>query len=287
MNANAKLQQLQALLAGERCVIAGSVFDPLSARIADEVGFEIGILGGSVASFAVLGAPDLILLTLSELAEQTRRICRASRLPVLIDADHGYGNSLNVMRSVQELAHAGASGLSIEDTLLPRAFGSGSTPQLIPLEEGVGKLRAAVAAARPAGIAVFARTSASAINGIEDAVLRLQAYERTGVDGIFLPQIKSRKELDTIAEGTTLPIILGNPHADLADFDYLSSRRVRVCLRGHQGFSASVQALYDTAKAVYEGTAPEALRNVAPQSLMARLTRESEYERISNEFLKP
>lgn len=124
MNAQDKRKSLAALLAGKRCVYAGSVFDPLSARIADEVGFEVGVLGGSVASFAVLGAPDLMLLTLTELAEQVRRICRASELPVIVDADHGFGNALNVMRTVEELASVGAAGLSIEDTLLPRAFGS-------------------------------------------------------------------------------------------------------------------------------------------------------------------
>ena len=114
MNAQDKRKSLAALLAGQRCVIAGSVFDPLSARIADEVGFEVGVLGGSVASFAVLGAPDLMLLTLTELAEQVRRICRASELPVIVDADHGFGNALNVMRAVEELASAGVAGLSVE-----------------------------------------------------------------------------------------------------------------------------------------------------------------------------
>jgi carboxyvinyl-carboxyphosphonate phosphorylmutase len=118
MNTHDKRKRVAALLAGDRCVLAGSVFDPLSARIADEVGFEVGVLGGSVASFAVLGAPDLMLLTLTELAEQTRRICRASDLPVLVDADHGYGNALNVMRTVEELATVGAAGCSIEDTSL-------------------------------------------------------------------------------------------------------------------------------------------------------------------------
>lgn len=148
MKAENKRQRLTALLASDRCVMAGSVFDPLSARIAEEVGFEVGILGGSIASFTVLGAPDLMLLTLTELAEQTRRICRASQLPVLVDADHGYGNALSVMRTVEELASAGASGLSIEDTLLPRAFGSTQDARLTSLEEGVGRMRAAGSAAR-------------------------------------------------------------------------------------------------------------------------------------------
>ncbi len=287
MNAHGKREKFAALLAGDRCVIAGSVFDPLSARIADEVGFEVGLLGGSVASFAVLGAPDLMLLTLTELAEQTRRICRASELPVLVDADHGFGNALNVMRTVEELAGAGAAGLSIEDTLLPRAFGSPKEPGLTSVEEGVGRMRAAVSAARESGIAIFGRTAAVAITDIDDAVRRLQAYQRAGVNALFVPYLKTRDQLDRIADGVSLPLILGSPGPELVDLEYLASRRVRVCLRGHQGFAASVQALYDTAQAVLAGTAPGQLPNVAPESLMARLTRAAEHERSSEQFLKP
>ncbi|MBA2412476.1 MAG: isocitrate lyase/PEP mutase family protein [Burkholderiaceae bacterium] len=287
MSPNDKRKNFRDLLASDRCVIAGSVFDPLSARIAHEVGFEVGLLGGSVASFAVLGAPDLTLLTLTELAEQTRRICRATDLPVLVDADHGYGNALNVMRTVEEVANAGAAGLSIEDTLLPRAFGSTKESSLTSVEEGVGKMRAAMAAARDSGIAVFGRTGAVALTDLDDAVRRLQAYERAGVDALFVPYLKTRHQLDQISTNTRLPIILGGPGAELVDFAYLASRRVRVCLRGHQAFAASVQALYDTAQAVLAGTAPEKLRNVAPDSLMARLTQAAEHERLSDEFLKP
>ncbi len=285
MNAQEKRRKLAALMQGDRCVIAGSVFDPLSARIADEVGFEVGVLGGSVASFAVLGAPDLMLLTATELAEQTRRICRASKLPVLIDADHGYGNALNVMRTVEELASAGAAGCSIEDTALPRAFGSGKEPTLTSLEEGVGRMRAAVAAARDSGISVFGRTSAVAVTDVDDAVLRLQAYEKVGVDALFVPYLKTRAQLDRIAAAVRLPLIVGSPAVELVDYAYLASRRVRVCLRGHQGFAASVQALYEVAQAMLAGTPPSKLPNVASETLMARLTQAAEHDRSSQEFL--
>src|SRR5579863_8437157 len=100
-------KRLRAVLAGRRCVHPGSVFDPMSARIAEDLGFELGMFAGSVASLTVLGAPDLIVVTLSEFAEQAHRICRAGSLPLLVDADHGYGNALNVMRTVEELENAG------------------------------------------------------------------------------------------------------------------------------------------------------------------------------------
>ena len=116
-------ERLRSVLSGNKCIYPGSVFDPLSARIAEKLGFEAGMFAGSVASMTVLGAPDLIVLTLSEFAQQAYRICRAASLPLLCDADHGYGNALNVMRTVEELETAGVAGLSIEDTDLPSPYG--------------------------------------------------------------------------------------------------------------------------------------------------------------------
>src|SRR5919112_798444 len=103
MRWTSRRERFRALLAGQSCVHPGSVFDPISARIAADLGFETGMFAGSIASFTVLGAPDLIVLTLSEFADQAYRINRAGELPLLVDADHGYGNALNVMRTVEEL----------------------------------------------------------------------------------------------------------------------------------------------------------------------------------------
>src|ERR1700730_3409355 len=116
-------RRFRAILNGSRCVHPGSVYDPLSARIAEDLGFELGMFAGSTASLTVLGAPDLIVLTLTEFAAQCYRICRAGNLPLLVDADHGYGNALNVKRTIEELESAGVAALTIEDTLLPNAFG--------------------------------------------------------------------------------------------------------------------------------------------------------------------
>ena len=116
--------ELRAVLSGSRCVFPASVFDPVSARIARHVGYEVAMLAGSVASLAVLGAPDLVVLTLTELAQQAHRITRATDLPLLIDADHGFGHALKVRRSVEELETAGVAGLTTEDTELPQGFGA-------------------------------------------------------------------------------------------------------------------------------------------------------------------
>src|SRR6185369_16869001 len=205
----------------------GSVYDATSIRLAEDLGFELGMFGGSVASLAVLGDPDVTLITLTELVEQMRRMSRASALPVLVDADHGYGNALNVRRTVQELETAGAAGLTIEDTLLPAAFGEAKT-QLIPLEEGIGKMKAALDGRGDPSLVIMGRTGAASITSLDDAIARAQAYEATGVDALFFTGIKSRGELEAVAAATHLPIVLGGAPEELNALDYLAGQRVRI-----------------------------------------------------------
>ena len=160
MQWTAQRDRLRTILNGSECIRPASVFDPLSARVAEHLGFELGLFAGSTASLTVLGAPDLVLLTASEFAQQAQRVCRATTIPVLVDADHGYGNALNVARTVEELATVGVAAATIEDTILPTPFGAGGKPALISLEEGVGKMRAALAGRPDPAFAVVGRTSA-------------------------------------------------------------------------------------------------------------------------------
>src|SRR6202451_3948923 len=201
-------EKLRAILSGPTCIRPGSVYDATSIRIAEDLGFEVGMFGGSVASLAVLGDPDVTLITLTELAEQMRRMSRAASLPVLVDADPGYGNALNFRRTVGELEAAGAAGLTIEDTLLPQAFGQTKT-QLISIEEGVGKMKAALDARRDPSLVIVGRTGAASITSLDDAIARAKAYEATGVDALFFTGIKATAELESISSATRLPLILG------------------------------------------------------------------------------
>jgi carboxyvinyl-carboxyphosphonate phosphorylmutase len=275
---------LRSVLTGSTCIRPGSVYDATSIRIAQDLGFEVGMFGGSVASLAVLGDPDVALITLTELAEQMRRMSRAASLPVLVDADHGYGNALNVRRTVEELEAAGAAGLSIEDTLLPQAFGQSAT-QLISLEEGVGKMKAALDGRGDASLVILARTGAASISGIEDTIARVVSYEATGVDGLFLTGVKTHAELDAISAATKLPIVLGGLPEDLVDLDYLAMRRVRIALQGHAPFAAATQAVYETLKALRDGQPPKNLKGLASSELTGRVTRDADVKARSAEFL--
>lgn len=275
---------LRSILSGAGCVRPGSVYDAISIRIAEDLGFEVGMFGGSVASLAVLGDPDVTLITLTELAEQMRRMSRASRLPVVVDADHGYGNALNVRRTVEELEVAGAAGLTIEDTLLPQTYGEAAT-QLITLEEGVGKMRAALDGRRDPSLVIIGRTGAASVTSLDDAIERAQAYEATGVDALFFTGIKTRAELEAIAQATTLPIVLGGAPEDMTEATYLSGQRVRIALQGHAPFAAATKAVYDTLKALREGIAPRVLKGLASSELTGRLTREADVKARSSKFL--
>ncbi|MGB3490815.1 MAG: isocitrate lyase/PEP mutase family protein [Xanthobacteraceae bacterium] len=277
-------EALRAILSGDRCVRPASVHDALSIRIAEDIGFEVGMLGGSVASLAVLGDPDLTLITLTELAEQVRRMSRAASLPVLVDADHGYGNALNVRRTVEELDAAGAAGLTIEDTLLPQAFGQ-AKPQLITVEEGVGKMKAACKARRDPSLVVIGRTGAAGITSVADAIARAQAYEATGVDALFFTGIKTRADLEAIAAATTLPIVLGSPGDEISDGSYLGSQRVRIAVQGHAPIAAAVQAIQETLQAIYQGTPPKQLKNIASSDLMGNVSRSKSFSRRAADFL--
>jgi carboxyvinyl-carboxyphosphonate phosphorylmutase len=277
-------EALRSILLGSSCIRPGSVYDATSIRIAEDLGFELGMFGGSVASLAVLGDPDVALITLTELAEQMRRMSRAASLPVLVDADHGYGNALNVRRTVEELETAGAAGLTIEDTLLPQVFGQSGT-QLIPLDEGVGKMKAALDARGDAALVIVGRTGAASVASLGDAIERARAYEACGVDALFFTGIKTRSELEAIATATTLPIVLGGAPEEMSDPGYLTEKRVRVALQGHAPFAAATQAVYETLKALREGLPPKQLKGLAPAELTNRVTRAAEVKARSAEFL--
>ena len=221
---------------------------------------------------------------MTEFAEQAYRINRAGKLPLMVDADHGYGNALNVMRTVQELETAGVAGICIEDTLLPRALRRKETD---PDLDGGRRRQDARRARRPRGqsLVIVGRTSAAAITGTEDAVRRAKAYEEAGVDALFFAGGMTREQLDAIAAAVKMPLMLGGSGRELQDRDYLSSRRVRIALQGHQPFSAAVQAVYNTLKALREGTKPGDLQGIASAEMMQRVTRDGDYKTWTEKFL--
>jgi carboxyvinyl-carboxyphosphonate phosphorylmutase len=285
MHWTTRRENFKQRLAGNACIIPASVYDPVTMRIAEDLGYEAAMLGGSVASLAVLGAPDLITLTLSEFAGLILRMNRAANIPLVVDADHGYGNALNVRRTVEELETAGVVAMTLEDTQLPAGFGDKGKARLITLEEGVGKLRAAVDARQDRNLVIVGRTSAASVTSVEDAIARAKAYEATGIDAMFFIGLDTREKLDAVAGAIKLPIFLGTLTPEINDKEYLATKRVRVALTGHPTFPAAVQAAYNTLKAQREGTPTGKLTGVASNEMMKKYTRDGDYAKWLGDYL--
>ena len=180
----------------------------------------------------------------------------------MVDADHGYGNALSAMRTVQELEASRASALTLEDTSLPAAYGESSLG-LVSVEEMVGKLRAGVSARRDPSLVVLARTSAPATRSTEEVRRRVAAYADTGVDGLMLIGITRREQLEAVREcDGPCRLIMGGYEPDVADEGFLRANGVRVVVRGHQPFFVAMKALHDAMKHLVEGGAPEELHDV-------------------------
>lgn len=270
----------RALLEADTCFHTASVFDPMSARIAADLGFEVGILGGSIASLQVLAAPDFSLITLSEFVEQAARIGRVAQLPVIADADHGYGNALNVMRTVVDLERAGIAALTLEDTLLPTQFGHKST-DLISRDEAVGKIRAALEARGDGEMAILARTNAGVV-GIEETLARARAYQAAGADGICMVGVKDLEHLEAIARELSVPIMLvtyGNPN--LRDNQSLAALGVRIVTDGHSAYFASIKATYDCLREQRHVDASD----LSPSELSKKYSHPDEYRIWAREYM--
>lgn len=270
----------RSLLKSDSCYHTASVFDPMSARIANDLGFEMGILGGSVASLQVLAAPDFALITLSEFVEQATRIGRVARLPIIADADHGYGNALNVMRTITELERAGVAALTIEDTVLPAGYGRKST-DLVSVEEGIGKIKGALEARIDEALSIFARTNATELSTAE-VISRTKAYEAAGADGICMVGIRDFAHLEEITQHLSVPVMLvtyGNPQ--LRDNARLAKAGVRIVVNGHAAYFAAIKATYDCLREQRDITASD----LSASELSTKYSTLQEYRVWAREFM--
>jgi oxaloacetate decarboxylase len=269
-------QSFRALLAANEALPAGSVFDAASARLAQAAGYRVGMFAGSVASAVVLGAPDLVVMTLTEFAEQARRVARGSDLPFMVDADHGYGNALNVRRTVEELETAGVSAIAVEDTLLPRAY-SGPAADLIPRDEFRDKLRSAVAARVQPELVIIGRTQALRDGNMDETVARIAICNETRVDAIFIVGVSSIEQVRPLREATALPLILNALPSDSSAMD-AASLGVRMYLQGHLPYYAAMNTLYECYKhLVATGDQSTLPARVLPRELQATAMAETDH----------
>ena len=191
--------RLRELLAGPGPVVAPGAYDALSARLVEQAGFEVVYMTGFGTSASLIGRPDVGLLGGAEMVDHVRRLVEAVERPVVADADTGYGNAVNVVRTVRAYEQAGVAGLHLEDQVMPKKCGHMSGKAVVPTAEMVGKIRAAVAARRDPDLVLIARTDAAAVHGLDEALDRARAFADAGADVLFVEAPTSEDDIARVA----------------------------------------------------------------------------------------
>ena len=272
-------KRFRDVLSSDKCLLAANIFDPLSARIADILGYQVCVLSGSVGKVANLGVPDIVLSNMSDVVDHCRRITRMTDVSLMVDAEDGFGNAVNVARTVRDLENAGVCGIEIEDNVVPREFNV-TNPGLVSTEEQVGKLRAAVAAKRDPDTVIVARTSALSEVSLDEALSRIKAYSDTGAEALMLVGAKRGKEdISAVHKVTSLPICVLSPPTDTRDdSDFLDANGVRILMLGNPTFAVAVQAIYDSLAALNNGIKQEELTDrMASSELLREVNKTDEY----------
>ena len=251
-------ERMRALLeAGERkpLILAGA-FDALTARLVEELGFEATYVTGAGVTNSHLGVPDLGLITLSEVADHVEAIREAVELPIVVDADTGFGGPLNVRRTVQVLERRGADAIQLEDQVFPKRCGHFAGKQVIPADEMVAKLKAALDARCDDALVIVARTDARQVLGLEAALERAELYREAGADVIFVEAPQSREELADIGRRLAGPLLVNIveggatpalPAAELGELGFSIVLYANAALRGALfGARAVLEELRDT-----------------------------------------
>jgi 2,3-dimethylmalate lyase len=227
-------------------VLMPGLYDALSARIAARIGFEVVFISGYSVSAVRLGEPDFGFISQTEVVETARSVCRVSQAPVIVDADTGYGNALNVIRTVRDLQDAGAAGVFLEDQVWPKKCGHFEGKQVVPVEEHAAKIRAAADVRGERDLFIVARTDARQPLGLETAIERCLAYKEAGADALFVEAPRSIEELEQIAAALPPPLVANmiergvTPHLSRSELEQLGFALV-VC---------PLAALYASAKAI-------------------------------------
>lgn len=199
--------RLRRRLEAERILVAPGVYDGLTATLARHAGCEAVYLTGAGVAYTTLGQPDLGLLGLAEMAQRVAWVAEAAQVPVIADGDTGFGNAINVMRTVREYERAGAAAIQLEDQVFPKRCGHLAGKEIISAEEMAGKIAAACAARRDPDFVVIARTDALALRGLDEALRRGRLYAQAGADVIFIEAPRTREEMAAIPAAQSKPCL--------------------------------------------------------------------------------
>jgi 2-methylisocitrate lyase-like PEP mutase family enzyme len=286
-----KGKMLRALLQRPGLIIAPGVYDALSARICEMVGFEAVSHSGYGTAAATLGQPDIGLLDMTEMVRQVGSVANAVEIPVLGDADTGFGNAINAYRTVQEYIRAGAAGLFIEDQVLPKRCGHMRGKQVISKPEMLGKLKAAMDARDDldTDFVIMCRTDAIAVNGFEDALDRAKAAADLGVDMIFVEALETREQMAQVGREIARPLMLNlieggrTPLLTYAEAEALGFKYIALALTA---LSAAAKGMYDVMRRVREeGISNAYLDRLFTMQEFAQVVHLERFRRMEDRYL--
>jgi 2-methylisocitrate lyase-like PEP mutase family enzyme len=240
--------RVHVLLEKERILIFPGVYDALGAKLVERAGFPLTFISGYSVAATQLGLPDFGYLTQTEMVATAKRVCGSVSIPIIIDADTGYGNALNVIRTVNELIDAGAAGFFLEDQVWPKRCGHMKGKKVIPVEEQIQKIRAAVDARRGRDFFIVARTDARQVTGLEDAIRRCKKYKEAGADALFVEAPRSREELTAIAKELPPPLVANMLEGGVTPL----LTKDELDMVGFQLIVCPLTALYASAKAMQD-----------------------------------
>ena len=252
---------LETLIAGGEIVMAPGAPDPLTARLVEQAGFPAVYMTGFGATASHLGLPDLGLMSQTEMTTHARNMARVVTIPIIADADTGYGGPGNIQRTVQEYMQAGVAAIHLEDQQQPKRCGQLAGIKLIPAEENVRRLKCAIAARKTGKLLIIARTDALPASGAEEAIRRANMYRDAGVDLVFVDGIKSIREIETVARHVEGPkvvsIVDGNETTNLTAKE-LGQMGFQVVFYAVSTLFSAVRAVQDTLSVIKRDGTPKA-----------------------------
>jgi methylisocitrate lyase len=281
--------QLRRLLSGDDFIIAPGAYDGLTARLIADAGFPVVYATGAGVSNSQLGLADVGLITMTEMLDQARKMVGAVDVPVICDIDTGYGNAVNLHRTVREFVRAGVAAVQIEDQVIPKKCGHFSGKQLIPMDEAVLKIRAAVEARGDSKLVLIARTDAIAVAGFEEAMARARAYHEAGADALFVEAPRSREELALIGKslpGVKIATIVEGGHTPIVPAKDLHAMGFKLAIYANLVLRSSVKAIQKSLAHLHSrGDSEGILADMITMEERGRVTRKGELDALEKRFV--
>tara|TARA_B100001250_G_scaffold362191_1_gene340723 strand:+ start:891 stop:1766 length:876 start_codon:yes stop_codon:yes gene_type:complete len=285
-NSKQKADVLKKILNIKGIISMPGCFDALSAKLIEREGIEVGFMSGFSVSATKLGLPDTGLISFSEMLDQVKNISNATNIPIIFDGDTGYGNSVNVYRTVRAYADAGAAGVMIEDQKWPKKCGHTKGKDVVEIDEAKSRIKAAVDASNQNNkdILVMARTDAIATRGLDDAIKRMQIFSELGADILFIEAIKSKEDMKKVIKevpGYHMINLIEDGDTPLLDINELEEIGYKIAVMPLTLMSASVKTMQDCLKNIKNKNYN---KNVSKFSELREIVGFNEYYNIENKY---